>query len=182
MKTTQSNCLKFRLFIEISNHNKSCTFLFSKKKQNKTNLKQWHACVRWLADFILIVQLLIAVVIVSFVLHEIGRTAYYQWLQDPVVGKPKKSNKCSLKTCRQHGLMPFVCPDCRKNHCIRWETFDWHLQHEKKSFFFSIGIMHKTLQSNESTHLLLETFLPKMPFEASEALILWQALQKVTLA
>lgn len=42
--------------------------------------------------------------------------------------------------------------------------------------------MHKTLQSNESTHLLLETFLPKMPFEASEALILWQALQKVTLA
>ena len=30
------------------------------------------------SDFTLIVQLLIAVVIVSFVLHEIGRTAYYE--------------------------------------------------------------------------------------------------------
>ena len=93
MKTTQSNCLKFRLFIEISNHNKSYTFPFLKKKQNKTNLKQWHACVRWLANFILIVQLLIAVVIVSFVLHEIGRTAYYQWLQDPGCWKTKEKQQ-----------------------------------------------------------------------------------------
>ncbi|KAM7451737.1 hypothetical protein ABFA07_000755 [Porites harrisoni] len=44
-----------------------------------------------------------------------------------VVGKPKKSNKCSLKTCRQHGLMPFVCPDCRKNHCIRHRHAEDHL-------------------------------------------------------
>ena len=42
--------------------------------------------------------------------------------------------------------------------------------------------MDKTLQPNESTHLLLEIFLPKkMPCEASQALILWQAVQKETL-
>ncbi|KAK2566283.1 AN1-type zinc finger protein 2B, partial [Acropora cervicornis] len=43
-----------------------------------------------------------------------------------VVAKPKKSNKCSLKTCRQHGLMPFVCPECNKNHCIRHRHAEDH--------------------------------------------------------
>lgn len=43
-----------------------------------------------------------------------------------VVGKPKKSNKCSLKTCRQHGLMPFVCQECNKNHCIRHRRAEDH--------------------------------------------------------
>ena len=83
-----SGCLlKFQITIKV------VLSFFQKKKQNKTNLKQWHACVRWLADFILIVQLLIAVVIVSFVLHEIGRTAYYQWLQDPGCWKTKEKQQ-----------------------------------------------------------------------------------------
>ncbi|XP_067053825.1 AN1-type zinc finger protein 2B-like isoform X1 [Acropora muricata] len=43
-----------------------------------------------------------------------------------VVAKPKKSNKCSLKTCRQHGLMPFVCPECNKNHCVRHRHAEDH--------------------------------------------------------
>ncbi|XP_029205327.1 AN1-type zinc finger protein 1-like isoform X2 [Acropora millepora] len=43
-----------------------------------------------------------------------------------VVAKPKKSNKCSLKTCHQHGLMPFVCPECNKNHCVRHRHAEDH--------------------------------------------------------
>lgn len=53
-----------------------------------------------------------------------------------VVAKPKKSNKCSLKTCRQHGLMPFVCPECNKNHCVRLVIIVKEDQHADYHGFF----------------------------------------------
>ena len=144
MKTTQSNCLKFRLFIEISNHNKSYTFPFFLKKKKKAKQILNSGMHVW-DDWPISSSLYNYSLQLSCHLFYMKKVEQHiiSGCKTLVVGKPKKSNKCSLKTCRQHGLMPFLCPDCRKNHCIRWEIFDWHLHYEKKSFFFPLVLCIK---------------------------------------